>query len=89
MDDRRLARYGIDLHEVNNLMGSAMSGREVGSFYEHQWRFPVIVRLAEKYRENCEKIHAYLRMQTGAKLVPILRSNNRRLALRAQNQSGL
>lgn len=52
MDDWRLAQHGIDLDEVNTLLESAMSGREVGSFYEHQWRFPVIVRLDEKYREN-------------------------------------
>ena len=33
-----------------------MAGREVGSFYEQQWRFPVIMRVEEEHRENVDTI---------------------------------
>jgi len=51
-----IARYGLDLQRVNDLLEAAMAGREVGSFYEAQWRFPVIMRVEEKHREDVETI---------------------------------
>jgi len=51
-----IARYGMNLHQVNDLLQSAMGGKEVGSFYEHQWRFPIILRVEEEHRENIETI---------------------------------
>lgn len=35
-----------------------MAGREVGSFYEQQWRFPIVLRIEEELRENVETIQA-------------------------------
>lgn len=51
-----IARYGLDIQRVNDLLEAAMAGREVGSFYEAQWRFPVVMRVEEKHRENIETI---------------------------------
>ncbi|MBI2386739.1 MAG: efflux RND transporter permease subunit [Elusimicrobia bacterium] len=51
-----IARYGLDLGRVNGLLEAAMAGREVGSFYEAQWRFPVVLRVEEEHRENVETI---------------------------------
>jgi cobalt-zinc-cadmium resistance protein CzcA len=51
-----IARYGLDVHHVNRLLEAAMGGKEVGSFYEHQWRFPVVLRVEEASRENIESI---------------------------------
>jgi len=51
-----IARYGLDIHHVNRLMEAAMGGQEVGSFYEQQWRFPIITRVEESHRENVESI---------------------------------
>lgn len=51
-----IARYGLDLHKVNNLLEVAMAGRETGSFYEQQWRFPIVLRVEEGHRENIETI---------------------------------
>ncbi|OGH58356.1 MAG: hypothetical protein A3G34_16130 [Candidatus Lindowbacteria bacterium RIFCSPLOWO2_12_FULL_62_27] len=55
-DDKRMAQYGVDLGQVNWLLETAMGGRRVGSFYEQQWRFPIVVRLDEKFRENPKEI---------------------------------
>ncbi|MEK7384528.1 MAG: CusA/CzcA family heavy metal efflux RND transporter, partial [Elusimicrobiota bacterium] len=51
-----IARYGLDLRRVNGLLEAAMAGREVGSFYEAQWRFPILLRVEEEHRENVETI---------------------------------
>lgn len=51
-----IARYGMNLHQVNDLLQSAMGGKEVGSFYEQQWRFPIVLRVEETHREDIETI---------------------------------
>jgi len=51
-----ISRYGLDIQRVNDLLEAAMAGREVGSFYEQQWRFPVIMRVEEEHRENVDTI---------------------------------
>jgi len=51
-DNQQMARYGVELAEVNRLLEIAMGGTVVGSFYENQWRFPIVLRLMEEYREN-------------------------------------
>ncbi|OGR93554.1 MAG: hypothetical protein A2992_05420 [Elusimicrobia bacterium RIFCSPLOWO2_01_FULL_59_12] len=51
-----IARYGLDIHHVNRLMEAAMGGQEVGSYYEQQWRFPIITRVEESRREDVETI---------------------------------
>ena len=53
-----IARYGLDLRRVNTLLEAAMAGKEVGSFYEDQWRFPIVLRVEEKLREDIETIKA-------------------------------
>jgi heavy metal efflux system protein len=51
-----IARYGLDIHRVNTLLEVAMAGKEVGSFYEQQWKFPIVMRVEEAHRENVETI---------------------------------
>jgi|CXWL01.1.fsa_nt_gi cobalt-zinc-cadmium resistance protein CzcA len=51
-----IARYGLDIQRVNDLLEAAMAGREVGSFYEQQWRFPIVMRVEEEHRENIDTI---------------------------------
>lgn len=55
-DYTAVARYGLDVHNVNRLLEAAMGGKEVGSFYEHQWRFPIVVRVEEASREDIETV---------------------------------
>jgi cobalt-zinc-cadmium resistance protein CzcA len=52
----KMARYGVSLKEVNSILESSMSGKEVGSFYQEERRFPVIVHLDESLRNNIREI---------------------------------
>lgn len=56
LDDKKIARYGVEIGEVNSILESAMGGKQVGSFYEYQWRFPIVVRLTEEYRDNPQEL---------------------------------
>lgn len=51
-----LARYGVNLQSANTALEMAMSGVQVGNFYEVDRRFPVMLHLAEELRENPEEI---------------------------------
>ena len=56
LDHAAIASYGLNASHVNSLLEAAMGGKEVGSFYESQWRFPIILKVAEEHRENVEMI---------------------------------
>jgi cobalt-zinc-cadmium resistance protein CzcA len=52
----RIARYGVSLKEVNSILESSMSGKEVGSFYQADRRFPVVVHLDESLRNDVAQV---------------------------------
>ena len=56
LDYEALARYGVNLHSANSTLMMAMSGAHVGSFYEVDRRFPVMLHLSEELREQPEEI---------------------------------
>ncbi len=47
-----LPRYGLQSRHVNHALETAMGGRRVGSFYEEDRRFPIVVRLAPELRRQ-------------------------------------
>ena len=51
-----LARYGITLETVNHTVEGFMSGRKVGSFYEGDRRFPIVMHLDESLRNRPDVI---------------------------------
>ncbi len=48
--------YGIGLREINETVETAMGGRRIGSFYEYDWRFPIVLRMSEEHRSNYRTI---------------------------------
>lgn len=55
-DRTKLARYGISINDVNNLVTQAMSGTAVTSLYKEDKRFDVVVRIGEKNRNSIDAI---------------------------------
>lgn len=51
-----LSRYGIMLEHFNLTVATAMSGSEVGSFFQEGLRFPIVVHIAEEVREDLGSI---------------------------------
>ena len=52
----KLARYGLTMDDVNDLLTESMAGDAVTSFFEQDKRFDVVVRVAEKDRNSIDAI---------------------------------
>lgn len=68
----QLARYGVPAEEVLELV-EAIGGRPVGDVFEGQLRFPLVVRLPEKYRSGPEEIGAMLIHTPSGERIPLAR----------------
>ncbi len=44
--------YGLSVANVNEGFQAAMVGLPIGSYYEHDWRFPIVVKLDDESRRN-------------------------------------
>jgi cobalt-zinc-cadmium resistance protein CzcA len=55
-DRAALARYGINVEDVNNLIESIVAGKTAGLVYEGEQRFNLVVRLNEETSRDVESI---------------------------------
>ena len=55
-DRRRLARYGLSVDDVNDVVTKALSGAPVATFFEEDRRFDLVVRVQEHDRNSVDKI---------------------------------
>ena len=53
-----LAKYNLHAGDVNQVIAAALGGQTVGALVEGNRRFDIVVRLAEKDRENLDAIRA-------------------------------
>lgn len=103
LDYNAIARYGLSLPEVNSVVKTSMSGVELGSFYEYDWRFPIVLRLSEEYRNDVKEIekipvgfpeggsiplNSISKIRYESQISNIARSNARRYAAVAVNLQG-
>ena len=51
-----IARLGLSLFTVQDVIGAAIGGREAGVVFEGDRRFPIVVRLNDRKRENLEAL---------------------------------
>ncbi len=56
LDRERLARYGINVADVNSVIQTAMAGTVVSTFYEGDRRFDVTLRLDKPYRDAVDDL---------------------------------
>ncbi|MEY5100649.1 MAG: hypothetical protein RJA36_3368 [Pseudomonadota bacterium] len=71
IDRNAIARYGINVADINEVIEMAFGGREVSPLYEGQRRFGIAVRYPEQFRNSVEAIRATtLRAQDGT-LIPL------------------
>ncbi|MCA9541661.1 MAG: efflux RND transporter permease subunit, partial [Myxococcales bacterium] len=70
VDRRAAARYGINASEVLDAV-AAVGGREVGTVFEGQQRFPLQVRLRPEARADADALRALLISAPGGQRVPL------------------
>ncbi|WP_374163799.1 CusA/CzcA family heavy metal efflux RND transporter [Arcticibacter sp. MXS-1] len=55
-DRARLAGYGLNIEDVNQIINTAFAGGTTGSIYENERRFDLVVRLDSTYRNSIENV---------------------------------
>ena len=56
LDRSRMARYGLNINDVNVIIQTAMGGTAVSSFYQGDRLFDVTLRIAEPYRDAVDDV---------------------------------
>ena len=71
IDRRKLARYGLDIEQVQEIVQIAIGGKTVAYTVEGLARYPINVRYPKETRDSVEKL----------KLLPVLTNDGARIAL--------
>ncbi len=69
VDRKAIARYGINVNDVQQVIRAAVGGAEAGQIFEGIQRYDILVRYAPEYRETADAIRDVLvTSPTGAKV---------------------
>jgi cobalt-zinc-cadmium resistance protein CzcA len=70
-DRAAIARYGINVEDVNSLVESIVAGKEAGQVYEGEQRFSLVVRLAAEWGRDVETIKNLLVSAPNGSRIPL------------------
>ena len=59
-DRAAIARYGLNVEDVNDMVESVVAGKDAGQVYEGEQRFNLVVRLDEESGKNVDSIRNLL-----------------------------
>ena len=55
-DRTRIANYGLNIDDVNNIVSTAFAGKAAGVVYENERRFDLVVRLDSNFRHSIDDV---------------------------------
>lgn len=65
----KIARYGLNIQDVNNMVSMGFAGRSAGSVFEGEKRFDLVVRLDEQKRKDIDNLkNLYIDLPHGGKI---------------------
>ncbi len=68
-DREKIARYGLNVADVNDVLSMAFAGKTTGDVFEGEKRFDLVVRLDQEHRKNIEDIeNLYIDTPMGTKI---------------------
>lgn len=70
-DRAAIARYGLNVEDVNDLVESVVAGKEAGQVFEGEQRFNLVVRLNEESGRDIETIKSLLLSSSNGARVPL------------------
>lgn len=70
-DRAAIARYGINVEDVNDVIESIVAGKEAGQVYEGEQRFNLVVRLAETKTTDVDTIKGLLVTAPNGARIPL------------------
>ena len=56
-DRIRMANYGLNINEVNDVLSTAFAGKTAGQVFENERRFDLVVRLDSTYRSSIDDVN--------------------------------
>ncbi len=65
IDRDAIARHGLNVADVNELIETAIGGKEITNVFEGERRFSLILRFPPEYRDNIDSIRDLLLRPTG------------------------
>ena len=71
IDRKAIARYGINVDDVQNVIRTSVGGEKAGEIFEGVRRFDIFVRFAEQARNQAESIRLILIAAPGGAKVPL------------------
>lgn len=71
IDRDAIARYGINVEDINDIIETAVKGRVSTEVYEGERRFAAVVRFPEGYRNDAEAIGQILLRSPNGAVVPL------------------
>jgi len=66
---RQLARYGLNISDVRELIETAIGGRQITEMLEGQRRFAIVLRLPEQYRRDANAVRELMISAPGGERV--------------------
>jgi len=65
----KMAQYGLQVKDVNQVVRSAFAGESAGVIYEGEKRFDLVVRMDEKYRNDITDVqNLYINLENGSQV---------------------
>lgn len=66
---RKIAQYGLNIQEVNDIIAMGFAGKTLGNVYEGERRYNLVLRLDENYRKDISGLeNLYVDTPAGAKI---------------------
>lgn len=70
-DRAAIARYGLNVEDVNDLVQSIFAGKKAGEVFEGEKRFDIVIRLNESASQSIESVKALILMAPNGARVPL------------------
>ncbi len=68
-DRAKIARYGLNIQDLNDMISMGFAGKTVGSVFEGEKRFDLVVRLASENRKDIDNLkNLYVDIPSGGKI---------------------
>jgi cobalt-zinc-cadmium resistance protein CzcA len=71
IDRRAIARYGINVADIHEIIETAFGGSEVSQLYEGERRFAILLRYPESYRNSVDVIRETMLRTADNAMIPL------------------
>ena len=71
LDRNRLARFGLNVEDVNRTVQTAFAGQTAGQLFEQERRFDVVLRLRQDLRRDINSVRQLLIAAPGGAQIPL------------------